>query len=295
MLEAVHLTRRFGERLAVDDVSLAVEPARLTGFVGANGAGKTTTLRMLAGITQPDAGEVRWGDRTACPADRARCGYLPEQRGLYARMRVRDQLVYLARLHGCETAAAQAAADRWLRRLGLAERARDRIQDLSHGNQQRVQLAAALVHEPELLLLDEPFTGLDPVGVALVTDVLRERAGAGVGILLSCHQLELVESLCDAVCMIDAGRIVAAGTIDEIVSSAGRRLVVEVEGARTRWAAELFGAAVVDVSGARVCLRLGEDVDPQDVLGAAMRAGPVVHFAVQPARLSEIFLRAVAA
>jgi ABC-2 type transport system ATP-binding protein len=295
MLEAVHLTRRFGDRVAVDDASLAVEPGRLTGFVGANGAGKTTTLRMLAGITSPDAGEVRWGDRPARPGDRARCGYLPEQRGLYARMRVREQLVYLARLHGRDTAAAQAAAARWMLRLGLEQRAGDRIQDLSHGNQQRVQLAAALVHEPDLLLLDEPFSGLDPVGVELVADVLRECAGAGVGVLLSCHQLELVESLCDAVYIIDAGRIVASGTIDEIVSAAGRRLVVEVEGAPARWAQEHFGPAVMDVSGDRVCLRLGDEVDPRDVLDAAMRAGQVVHFVMQPARLSEIFLSAVAA
>jgi ABC-2 type transport system ATP-binding protein len=238
---------------------------------------------------------VRWAGRTAGPAERASCfGYLPEQRGLYARMRVGEQLVYLARLHGLDAAEARTSVARWVDRLGLAERVSDRVQDLSHGNQQRVQLAAALVHEPAVLLLDEPFTGLDPVGVAVLSEVLRERAAAGVVILFSSHQLDLVESLCDAVWIVDGGRIVASGTMDELVASRPRRLVVEVDGTGAEWAAALAAVTVLEASGARVRLLLEDGADPQDVLAAATHAGALLHFGFERASLSEIFLDAVA-
>src|SRR4051812_44491056 len=178
MLEAVDLVRSYGARVAVDGVTFSVAPGRVTGFVGPNGAGKTTTLRMLMGITQPDSGEIRVDGRPVDEAARRRFGYLPEQRGLYMRMRVREQLVYLAQLHGLDRDAADASARRWLRRLELEARAEDRVQELSHGNQQRVQLAAALAHEPDYLLLDEPFSGLDRVGVTVLSEVLHECADA---------------------------------------------------------------------------------------------------------------------
>ena len=224
MLEGVRLTRTYGDRVAVDGVSLAVPPGQITGFVGPNGAGKTTTLRMLMGIAAADSGEVLVEGRRADAVARSRFGYLPEQRGLYVRMRVRDHLVYLARLRGLDAHDAQDGSARWLERLDLAARAGDRIQELSHGNQQRVQLAAALVHDPEYLLLDEPFNGLDPVVVALLAEVLRERAAAGVAVLLSSHQLDLVESLCDAVTILSRGRVVASGSVDSLGRADGRRL-----------------------------------------------------------------------
>jgi len=295
MLEAVRLSRRFGDAVAVDDVSLAVAPGKLVGFVGPNGAGKTTTLRMLMGITAPDGGEIRVDGRPVTPAERAQFGYLPEQRGLYVRMRVREQLVYLARLHGADTGTAEAAAARWLHRLGLEGRAESRIQELSHGNQQRVQLAAALVHEPSYLLLDEPFNGLDPVGVAALAEVLRERAEAGMAVLLSSHQLDLVETLCEVDWIVDAGRIVASGTIDALAAGAPRLVVVEVDGGGTDWVGGVPAATVIEAAGSRVRLLLDDGADPQDVLAAAIDAGPVVHFAVERPRLSEIFLEAVEA
>jgi ABC-2 type transport system ATP-binding protein len=295
MLEAVRLSRRYGDAVAVADVSLAVAPGKLVGFVGPNGAGKTTTLRMLMGITAPDGGEIRVDGRPVGPAERTQFGYLPEQRGLYLRMRVREQLVYLARLRGADTRAAEAAAAYWLGRLGLQDRAENRIQELSHGNQQRVQLAAALVHDPSYLLLDEPFNGLDPVGVAALADVLRERAEAGTAVLLSSHQLDLVETLCEVVWIVDAGRIVASGTIDALAAAAQRLVVVEVDGAGTAWVAGLDGATVIEAAGPRVRLLLDEGADPQDVLAAAIDAGPVLHFAIERPRLSEIFLDAVEA
>jgi ABC-2 type transport system ATP-binding protein len=209
------------------------------GFVGPNGAGKTTTMRIILGVLGADSGEVRWRDAPVDPAVRRRFGYMPEERGLYPKMRVRAQLTYLAALHG--VAAPEAAADRWIERLGIAERAQDRVEALSLGNQQRVQLAAALVHEPELLVLDEPFSGLDPVGVDVLSGVLAEYAATGVPVVFSSHQLELVERLCEAVAIIKDGRLVASGTVDEL-RGPGRRVVREVVDRPTL--AELFREAV---------------------------------------------------
>jgi ABC-2 type transport system ATP-binding protein len=294
MLEAVDLVRSYGARVAVDGVSFGVARGRLTGFVGPNGAGKTTTLRMLMGITEPDRGEIRVDGRPVDAAARTQFGYLPEQRGLYMRMRVRDHLVYLARLQGLERVAAEASASRWLQRLELDARAADRVQELSHGNQQRVQLAAALVHGPDYLLLDEPFSGLDRVGVSVLSQVLRERAEAGAAVLFSSHQLDLVESLCDTIWIVDRGRIVASGTMDELVAARPRRLVVEVEDTGPEWAIARPDVTVLDVNGSRVRLLLSDDADPQDVLAAALDAGPVVHFGFERPTLAEIFLDAVA-
>src|SRR5690606_1673878 len=186
------------------------------GFVGSNGAGKTTTMRIILGVLRPDAGEVRWDGRPVDLDVRRRIGYMPEERGLYPRMKVGEQLVYLARLHGLSPEAARTAMEHWTEVLGVAHRREDHVEKLSLGNQQRVQLASALVHDPELLVLDEPFSGLDPVAVDVMSGVLRERAQQGVPVIFSSHQLELVERLCDRVGIISGGRMVADGTIDEL-------------------------------------------------------------------------------
>src|SRR5262245_58280672 len=232
VLELHGLTRRYGNLVALDGVSFTVPEGQMFGFVGPNGAGKTTTMRIILGVLAPHAGEVRWRGRPMDEETRRHTGYLPEERGLYQKMRVRDQVVYFGQLHGLTESAARSAADRWLERLGVAERARDRVEALSLGNQQRVQLAAALVHEPELLVLDEPFSGLDPVAVDALGAVLAERAAAGIPVLFSSHQLELVERLCESVAIINWGRLVATGTVGELRSAGrGRRYAVEVEGA----------------------------------------------------------------
>src|SRR4051795_13404469 len=210
------------------------------GFVGPNGAGKTTAMRIIMGVLEPDAGEVQFNGTAPDFETRRRFGYMPEERGLYPKMRVRAQLVYLATLHGVTT--AEDAADRWIERLGLTERAGDRVEALSLGNQQRVQLAAALVHDPELLVLDEPFSGLDPVGVDVLSGVLSEYAATGVPVVFSSHQLELVERVCEAVAIIKDGRLVASGTVEEL-RGPGRRVVREVIERPTL--AELFREAVL--------------------------------------------------
>ena len=174
MLELRDLARRYGDVVALDGISFRVEAGQMFGFVGPNGAGKTTTMRIVLGVLSADRGQVRWRGAAVSADTRTRFGYMPEERGLYPKMRVRDQLVYFARLHGIGAAAAVAAAERWIDRLGLSDRAGDRVEQLSLGNQQRVQLAAAMVHDPELLVLDEPFSGLDPVGVDVLSGVLAE-------------------------------------------------------------------------------------------------------------------------
>jgi ABC-2 type transport system ATP-binding protein len=254
-------------------------------------------MRIVLGVLEPDAGEVRWRGRPCDAADRARFGYMPEERGLYPKMRVADQLVHFARLHGLDRAAARAAADRWLERLGLAEVAARRTETLSLGNQQRAQLAAALVHDPELLVLDEPFSGLDPVGVDVLSEVLRERARAGVPVVFSSHQLELVERLCDAVAIVRAGRVVASGRVAELrARRAGRRWRVEhaADGAAGGWVEAVPGATVVTSEDHAVVVELAADADEQRLLDAARANGPVRRFAPEEPTLAELFREAVA-
>jgi ABC-2 type transport system ATP-binding protein len=298
VLELSGLTRRFGDLLALDGVSFSVAPGQMFGFVGPNGAGKTTTMRIVLGVLEPDAGTVHWHGRAVDAATRARFGYMPEERGLYPKMRVRDQLGYFARLHGLAGPIAASATDALIERLGLQERAGDRVETLSLGNQQRVQLAVALVHEPELLVLDEPFSGLDPVGVDVLSGVLGERAAAGVPVVFSSHQLELVERLCEAVAIVNHGRVVATGPVEEL-RERGRRgdhVRVRVEGDDTGgWLDAVPGAEAVEAGPRGILVRLGEGTDPDRVLDAARTAGTVLHFSHERPTLADLFRAAVAA
>ncbi len=293
-LELIDLTRRFGDVVALDRVSFAVAGGQMVGFVGPNGAGKTTAMRIVLGVLQADSGEVRWRGRTVDATLRRRFGYMPEERGLYQKMRVLDQLVYLGKLHGLDARQARARSLRTIEVLGVADRVNDRTETLSLGNQQRVQLAAALAHEPELLVLDEPFSGLDPVGVDTLAVVLREQAEAGVPVVFSSHQLELVERLCDSVVMIDAGRIVASGRISDLRAADTRRLVrIEVVGRTPDWT-RLPGVTVVERLAAGAVLELADGAGPNDVLDVARAAGEVRWFGVVQPSLPDIFRRMVA-
>jgi ABC-2 type transport system ATP-binding protein len=298
MLEFDQLSKRYGEVVALSSLSFAVEPGQMFGFVGSNGAGKTTAMRIALGVLAADSGEVRWQGEPVTFATRRRFGYMPEERGLYPKMRVAEQLIYFARLHGMGEAAAATAADRWIERLGLSERAGDAVEKLSLGNQQRVQLAVALVHEPEVLILDEPFSGLDPVGVDALAGALAEKVATGVPVVFSSHQLELVERLCDAVGIVSNGRMVATGPVGELRRSARRQLRVVAPDAPAGWATALPGVKVLSEKDGAVTLELGtgsSDADDQAVLAAAVRTGRVEHFSWREPTLTELFREAVAA
>ena len=296
MLELIDLHRRFEDVVALDGVSFEVPAGRIVGFVGRNGAGKTTAMRIALGVLQADGGKVRWRGAEIDTAVRRRFGYMPEERGLYPKMRVLEQLVYLARLRGMPKGRARSRAEELLATLEVVGAPTDRIESLSLGNQQRVQLAASLVHEPELLVLDEPFSGLDPVGVDVLANVLRREARTnGVAVVFSSHQLELVERLCDEVVLIDHGKIAARGTIDELHASRDRNLWrVEVRSGGNAWWDGVPGVAFVSDDVDAVVLDLATSTDPQRVLDAARGAGDVVSFGAVRLTLAELFREVVA-
>jgi ABC-2 type transport system ATP-binding protein len=295
LLELDNLSRRFGTVTALDHLSFSVPAGQVVGFLGPNGAGKTTTMRAIFGLTDLDAGSVRWDGAAVGPAERRRFGYMPEERGLYPNMLVAEQVQYIGRLHGMSASAAASAAASWLERLAVGDRATSKVGALSHGNQQRVQLAAALVHDPQALVLDEPLAGLDPAGIDAIGEVLSERAHSGHCVLFSSHQLDLVEDLCESVVIIDHGRLVASGTVSELAASGARRLAVRVEGDRQgAWARAIPGATVSEVDGGEVRLVLDQAADSDVVLDAARSAGRVTEFVFERRRLSEVFREAVA-
>jgi ABC-2 type transport system ATP-binding protein len=295
LLELEGLTRRFGLLTALDHLSFSVPAGQVVGFLGPNGAGKTTTMRAVFGLTDLDAGTVKWNGTPVGATQRRRFGYMPEERGLYPSMLVGEQLEYLGRLHGMSGADARAASRTWLDRLGVADRYGSKVEALSHGNQQRVQLAAALVHGPELLVLDEPLAGLDPAGIEAIGDVLVEQARSGCCVLLSSHQLDQVEDLCESVTVIDHGRLIVSGRVDDLATAGARRLVVRVEGDReAAWARDLAGVIISEVAAGEARLVINEGLGSDAVLQAAMAAGRVTEFVFQRRRLSEVFREALA-
>jgi ABC-2 type transport system ATP-binding protein len=288
-------SKRFGALAALDGCTFAAQPGRLTGFLGPNGAGKTTAMRAVFGLVELDRGAVRWKGVPVSAAERARFGYMPEERGLYPRMRVRDQLVYLGQLCGRTGKEVGRNVDAWLERLGLADRGRDHVDALSHGNQQRVQLIAALVNEPDLLVLDEPFSGLDPLAIGAMAELLADLANAGATVLFSSHQLDLVEDLCQDVVIIDHGRVVLAGELSGLRAAVAQRFVdIHYLGPAPDWS-RLAAVEVVQAKDGRVRLRVDHDTDLARVLGAVGRTGEILSFAYQPPTLSELFRQAVAA
>lgn len=296
MLVAEGLTRRFGDLVALDGLSLQVAPGEVLGFLGPNGSGKTTALRSILGISEPDSGTVTWNGKKIDSDVRKQFGYLPEERGLYPGMKLAEQLAYFATLYGVERVEAKRAAISWLERLGLGERVDDKVDELSLGNQQRVQLAAALVHSPTLLVLDEPFSGLDPISIETVGAILREQAESGVAVVFSSHQLDLVEDYCQRVTIVNKGRIVVEGDLADVQRGTTPVLSVQVAGDTTgAWAKRLKGVKVASNRQGQLRLTLGPTADSQAVLAAAQKKGEVVEFSLVKRRLSEVFIEAVGA
>ena len=288
MLELQRISRSYSGRRVLHDVSFTAKRGMLTGFVGGNGAGKTTTMRITLGVLDADSGGVLLDGKPVDGSVRSRFGYMPEERGLYPKMGAAEQIAYLARLHGFGRQSARERAEELLERLGLADRMKDPLESLSLGNQQRVQIAASLVHDPDVLVLDEPFSGLDPMAVDVVLGVLEAQAQAGAIVLFSSHQLDVVERLCDDLVIIGEGRVLAAGQREQLRERHGARRHELVTEADAGWIRDVKGITVDDFSAHRVLFR-GEDEAAQGVLAEAMRRGPVRSFTPVLPNLSEIF------
>ncbi|MFS0853736.1 ABC transporter ATP-binding protein [Microbacterium sp. 179-I 3D4 NHS] len=288
-LELHGITKSYGSRRVLDDVSFEVAPGRLTGFVGGNGAGKTTTMRIILGLLNSDAGTVQFGTAPLTAEDRRGFGYMPEERGLYPKMKVLEQIVYLARLHGFGKADATTRATAILEDLGLGERLNDTIESLSLGNQQRAQIAAALVHDPKVLILDEPFSGLDPLAVDVVASTLQATAARGASILFSSHQLDVVERLCDDLVILAGGTIRAAGSRDGLrAEHAGSRYEL-VSSGDAGWLRTEPGVTVVDFEGGYALFDTDGAETAQRVLRTAVERGDVASFAPKHPSLAQIF------
>ena len=288
-LEIRDLHKRFGDTQALDGMSFSVGDGELYGFVGSNGAGKSTTMRIALGVLEADTGEVLLDGTPLNDATRRRIGYMPEERGLYGKEKILDQLVFLAKLHGVDGAAAKKRGEELLGELGLGERLNDKLDDLSLGNQQRVQLAASLIHDPDILILDEPFSGLDPVAVDVMSTMLTARAANGVPVVFSSHQLDLVQRLCDRVGIVTRGRMVAEGTVDELRSQGPVRYKV---GTTARdWYPE--GTVLIDDAPNHVVLETNSTGNDQHILRAALAAGDVHEFTRVVPDLTDLFKEVV--
>jgi ABC-2 type transport system ATP-binding protein len=296
LLQVDDVTKTFGGRAALSNVSFGVGPGRITGFVGANGAGKTTAMRIILGVLSPDSGRVTLDGAALTATDRRTFGYMPEERGLYPKMRVAEQITYFGRLHGMSARDASGSTAALLERLDLAPRANDTVDSLSLGNQQRAQIAAALVHRPTALVLDEPFSGLDPIGVDAVLTVLRDVAADGAPVLFSSHQLDLVERLCDDLVIIANGRVRASGSRERLRAEHGHdRYELDIdrppgspEGS-LGWLRGVPGVIVVDLDDGHSVFDAADPSIAQAVLRRALAAGPVRRFAPKQPSLAQIF------
>ena len=293
-LRLEQVTKRFGDFTAVDALSLEVSPGRIFGLIGPNGAGKTTTIRMIVGITAPDEGRVELFGRTVTPELQDRIGYLPEERGLYKKMRVGEQLKFFAELKNISGRKADEAADRWLAKVKLSEWKSKRASELSKGMQQKIQFIAAVMHDPDLVILDEPFSGLDPVNVELLKDLVLELKAAGRTIIFSTHQMEVAERICDDICLVNRSRKVLSGSIREVKSGFGRNAVaLRFEGGDGVLDDEGLVASVVRHSDHSEAL-LAPGTDPQELLRRLLAAGArVTRFELVEPSLHDIFIEKV--
>ena len=286
------ISKSYSSKVAVRELSLRIEPGTMFGLLGPNGAGKTSTIRMMVGMTLPDSGTVRLFDEPFRRDHLRRVGYLPEERGLYKRMKVIDQLIFMGQLHGLDAATARTRARQWCERMEIAESMDKKTQELSKGMQQKIQFIATLLHDPELIIMDEPSSGLDPVNVSLLEQTLLELKSKGRTILFSTHRMDQVEKLCDAICLVDQGTAVLEGTMRAVKSRYARnRVVVEYAGD----ASFLTDPSITELreSAGRAEFKLRDGADGQSLLHAAARHAQIFKFELVEPSLEEIFIRTV--
>jgi ABC-2 type transport system ATP-binding protein len=292
-LEIDNVSKRFGDFVAVSNLSFRIPRGTIYGLLGPNGAGKTTTIRMVMNILIPDEGEIKVLDRRMDEALKARIGYLPEDRGLYPKMKVGELMLFLAEIKGMSAARARPAIDRWLERFELGAWRDKKVEALSKGMQQKIQFIVTLLHEPDIVILDEPFSGLDPVNVKLIKDIMLEFKARGTTIIFSTHRMEQVEMICDNICLINKARMVLEGGLAEIKRRYGKNTVVLDYDGEAGFVRGLPEVAQVDDYGRSMEVRLREQADPQSLLRSLVGRVRVRRFEIQEPSLNAIFIENV--
>ncbi|MGW8029307.1 ABC transporter ATP-binding protein [Staphylococcus xylosus] len=288
-----HVTKKYKNFTAVNDISLSLEKGKMLGFLGRNGAGKTTTFRMILGLTPITEGTITYNDKVIDSSLYNRIGYLPEERGLHPKMKVEDELRYLATLKGMKSKDITKAIDYWLNRFNIKENREKKIEALSKGNQQKIQLLASMLHKPELLILDEPFSGLDPVNVELLKSAVQDLNDEGTTIIYSSHRMEHVEELCDNVCILNKGELVVSGPIDEVKSNHGhKRVVIETKHQMPEIDA-LTGVIAVERNKREIKATIESEMIAEKIYDVVTQYGFVKRFQVVEPSLNEIFIAKV--
>ena len=291
-----HVNKSFAQFHVIKDLSMEVREGSIFGFLGANGAGKTTTMRMILDIIRPDSGRITWNGTDVSEVPRRNWGYLPEERGLYPRVSVEDQLIFLARLQGLSKPTAIKHLNEWLERFQITEYRRKKVEELSKGNQQKIQFLAAIVHDPLILIMDEPFSGLDPVNAIILKDAFLEMHKRGKTIIFSTHQLEQVEELCEDVLIINKGQTVIAGSVRDVKRQHGRnvaRLKLDND-PEARWLDTLEGVQVTKRRQDYIEMQLQANLNPNLIVEAALRNGGIIsRFELTEPSLTDIFIEAV--
>lgn len=286
-------TKKFGGFTAVDDISLTVERGQMHGFLGANGAGKTTTFRMILGLLDPTHGAISWNGKTITYSNSPEIGYLPEERGLYPKMKVEDQLIYLAELRRMPRQAAKQEVAKWLERFEVPHYASKKVEELSKGNQQKIQLIASLLHKPSLLILDEPFSGLDPVNVEMLKSAILDFQKQGATIVFSSHRMDHVEEPCDDISILDKGKLVLSGSIREVKRSYGKQNVRIKMDHDLSVLAEVTGVEKFKKTHDGALFQIRDETTAQKLLAESMKLGELRHFAIEEPSLEEIFIARV--
>jgi len=292
-LKLENVTKKFGDFTAVNDLSMTVNEGGMYGFLGANGAGKTTTFRMILGLLTPNNGTITWKGKPISYATSPEIGYLPEERGLYPKMKVEEQLIFLAQLRGMKKSDAKVEVRKWLERFEVPQNAQKRVEELSKGNQQKIQVVAAVLHKPSLLILDEPFSGLDPVNVELLKSAILDLKQEGATIVFSSHRMDHVEELCEELSIMHKGEAIVKGTLRDVKRSFGRQNVQIKSDGDISSLAKMSGVTSYTKTVEGGVFQITEERTADALLDEALKIGPIRYFAIEEPSLQEIFIEKV--